>query len=187
MRTEERTNERTNERRRAPQGSWMDGWTEPKVAVAMSGSIASSSSWLRRRRRRRPSGSLPQSVRSGPMRVRSRGGEERRRHAAAGAEGEDVREVIPGCRRRDLVSLHPFGDVDSGRTRHRLQLFPRTCSARRQVHVPRTYVPIQIKNIQCISDIRPELGPRKIALITNMALYQMLLWRGPGEGVEGLI
>ena len=36
--------------------------------------------------------------------------------------------------------------------------------------------------VQCISDIRPEVGPEKIGLITNMALYQMLLWRGPGEG-----
>ena len=36
--------------------------------------------------------------------------------------------------------------------------------------------------IQCISDIRPELGPGKIGLITNMALYQMLLWRGLEKG-----
>ena len=36
--------------------------------------------------------------------------------------------------------------------------------------------------LQCISDIRPEVGPGKIGLITNMALYQMLLRRGLEKG-----
>ena len=33
-------------------------------------------------------------------------------------------------------------------------------------------------SIQCISDVRPESGPEKIGLTSDMALQTMLLWRG---------
>ena len=138
---------------------WMDGWTpdhrtESRCCIEW---------WLRPRPslpppswlspRPRPPIRAPsfQSDRSGPMRVRSRASARQRRATAPCSpccapghrrKGSARGEVDSGIKikneddfliRRDLHSLHPSGDVGSGRPRHRLQLFPRACSACRQV------------------------------------------------------